>query len=253
MVKAKVQASPMNPKVKAKVRASPKKPKVTAMRVKMRAAETHLEKFGLRFKEQCRDFAVLSGVLDVRMLRLLGKIKCKRQVGGVYNGKGEKEDAFRSSSISWILPKKAPWLTDRFKTVVEEVGRAKWPRVVPRRWTAEPVQDAEYPAGGHYAAWHVDSSAGSLTEARELTIVAMVSPQEQFEGGELEVKVPSRGSKNGLKVQKVRLEAGEAIVFPAKKLLHRVKKVTKGHRRTLVYWAAKTSDDSHSDSDSSEE
>lgn len=239
--------------VNAKARAATLKAKVPLLKAKAHAAEARLEKFGLRLKEQCRDFAVVSGVLDIRMLRLLSKTKSKRQLGGVYNGKSKKADAFRSSNISWILPKKMPWLADRFKIVVEEVGRTKWPRVVPRRWTAEPVQDTEYPAGGHYAAWHVDSSVGSLTEARELAIVTMVSPQEQFEGGEFCVKVPAGGSKKGHTVQTVRLEAGEAIVFPAKKLLHRVQKVTKGRRRTLVYWAAKHSDDSDSDSDSSEE
>lgn len=235
--------------VKAKAQAPPVKSKAPLVKSKAQAAEKRLENLGLRLKEQCREFAVVSGVLNVKMLRLLGKTKAKRQVAGVYNGKSKQANSFRSSNISWILPKKTPWLADRFRDVVEEVGRAKWPRIVPRRWTAEPVQDAEYPAGGHYASWHVDSSVGSLTEARELSIVAMVSSREKFEGGELEVKVPAGGAKKGHKVQTVRLEAGEAIVFPAKKLLHHVTPVTKGRRRTLVYWAAKHSDDSDSDSD----
>ena len=37
-------------------------------------------------------------------------------------------------------------------------------------------------------------------------------------------------------IEDVKLEAGDAVVFPAKKLWHRVTKTSAGLRRTVVFW-----------------
>ena len=39
-------------------------------------------------------------------------------------------------------------------------------------------------------------------------------------------------------VDNVKLEAGDAVVFPAKKVWHRVTKTRSGLRRTVVFWVS---------------
>eukprot|EP00928_Gymnodinium_smaydae_P054701 TRINITY_DN38435_c0_g1_i1.p1 TRINITY_DN38435_c0_g1~~TRINITY_DN38435_c0_g1_i1.p1 ORF type:complete len:240 (-),score=70.98 TRINITY_DN38435_c0_g1_i1:40-738(-) len=219
------------------------------------AAERALKKLGVVVKEQHRDYAVISGALDAKSLQKLRRSKCKRERGGVYKSRTkqarQQDNKFRSSSIAWLLPRRVPWLAARLAAIAQHVGRLKWPRLLPPKWTAEPVQDAEYAAGDHYSAWHVDSSRGSPTEKRELTVVAMVTPKTAYTGGEFQVKLPCSGGRK--QVRSLRLEAADAIVFPAKRLLHRVGRVKSGNRRTLVYWAARKDDDDDADSDSESE
>eukprot|EP00929_Paragymnodinium_shiwhaense_P039264 TRINITY_DN20644_c0_g1_i1.p1 TRINITY_DN20644_c0_g1~~TRINITY_DN20644_c0_g1_i1.p1 ORF type:complete len:233 (-),score=70.78 TRINITY_DN20644_c0_g1_i1:173-871(-) len=221
-----------------------------------------VKKLGLQVKQQHREYVVVAGALDSATLKKLTRLRLRRQGGGVYNSRRKQDrklvNKFRSSNIAWLLPKRLPWLTKRLAAVSHSIARAKWPKTLPARWKStnsaqEPIQDAEYPAGGHYGAWHVDSSAGSATENREISLVMMVSPSGAFTGGEFQVKVKQRSGK--MKEQSIRLEAADAIVFPAKKLLHRVKEVKSGRRRTLVYWASRCveEEDSHFDSDDDSE
>ena len=76
----------------------------------------------------------------------------------------------------------------------------------------------------------------------------MLSDSSAYTGGKLEVK-RGRGGKNpgsmytaGLVgkrlVSDVKLEAGDAVVFPAKKVWHRVTKTRSGLRRTVVFWVS---------------
>ena len=54
----------------------------------------------------------------------------------------------------------------------------------------------------------------------------LLSPEDQFEGGDLEVSSPGKFAK---------LKQGHAIIF-ASFLNHRVKPVTRGIRQSLVMW-----------------
>jgi hypothetical protein len=219
-----------------------------------------LEKHGMRIKEQSGDYVVLSGVLNASMLKKMSRSKTKRTIGGVYNsngkkdGRGKKHTAFRSSKIAWLLPGRMPWLTQRLSLVAQGVGNEKWPRLLPApsAWRNEPVQDTEYSKGDHYTAWHYDSSIGSPTEQRDLAIVVMLTSRKCYGGGEFEAKLGSKGARSKSKIIKLDT-AGDAVVFPAKRLLHRVRHVTSGRRRTLVSWVSRRSADSDSDSDSDSE
>ena len=57
-----------------------------------------------------------------------------------------------------------------------------------------------------------------------------------FEGGHFEVEV-------GGKKTRVPLRAGDAIGFPAKRLYHRVTKITSGLRRSMVFWVSRPGKD----------
>ena len=91
----------------------------------------------------------------------------------------------------------------------------------------EQAQFTEYPEGGFYD-WHMDSDVVMLHEppVRKISMTLLLSPEDQFEGGDLELMSPGR---------KAKLKQGHAICF-ASFLNHRVAPVTRGVRQSLVMW-----------------
>merc|ERR1712232_612939 len=75
-----------------------------------------------------------------------------------------------------------------------------------------------------------------MEDARQLTIVAMLSRSQDYKGGNFQVKIQSLGERKK-KIKNITFDRGDIIVFPAKKLMHRVTPVKSGIRKTLVYWA----------------
>jgi PKHD-type hydroxylase len=61
---------------------------------------------------------------------------------------------------------------------------------------------------------------------RKISMTCLLSPEDQFEGGDLELMAPGK---------KAKLKQGHAIIF-ASFLNHRVAPVTKGVRQSLVVW-----------------
>ena len=103
----------------------------------------------------------------------------------------------------------------------------------------EPIQYTEYPAGSHYGAWHTDGDVDEVDpeDTRAVTIVVLLAaPGVDFEGGHFEVEVGGKKSRVGL-------QAGDAIGFPAKRLYHRVTKITSGLRRSMVFWVSRPGKD----------
>ena len=90
------------------------------------------------------------------------------------------------------------------------------------------IQYTEYngEVKGHYD-WHLDIS-GDSNILRKLSIVVQLSSPDEYEGGDLEIHLGS----TPLKVKK---QKGHIAVFPSF-LLHRVTPVTKGLRKSLVWW-----------------
>ena len=92
----------------------------------------------------------------------------------------------------------------------------------------EPGQFTEYPKGGFYD-WHMDGDVNCQFEppVRKISMTILLSPQNEFEGGDLEFM--SEGNKPPQLLQ------GQAIFF-CSMIRHRVAKVKKGMRRSLVMW-----------------
>ena len=89
--------------------------------------------------------------------------------------------------------------------------------------TAEPLQVITYGVGGNYK-WHVDGSGEGY---RKYTFVSVLSPKDQYKGGELEI--------DGITLPECAFDPFTIIIFnPA--LRHRVKPVTEGVRHSLVTW-----------------
>lgn len=91
----------------------------------------------------------------------------------------------------------------------------------------EDIQISEYNEedNGHYD-WHMD--VGELSPYRKISISVQLSDPKPYEGGDLLIF----NSKN---YKKLPNSKGTAILFPSY-LLHKVTKVTKGTRKSLVIW-----------------
>ena len=91
----------------------------------------------------------------------------------------------------------------------------------------EQAQFTEYPVGGFYD-WHMDCDVNMAheTPVRKISMTLLLSPQDQFEGGDLELMA---------KGKKAKLKQGHAIIF-ASFLNHKVNPVTRGVRQSLVVW-----------------
>jgi hypothetical protein len=90
---------------------------------------------------------------------------------------------------------------------------------------------------GHSAGWHIDGPFGINGFVPETTLWRKLSVSialnDDYEGGELDLVVSSIRPENT--VHSIKLGKGSAIVFPPY-LTHRVRPITKGTRRALVYW-----------------
>jgi len=154
----------------------------------------------------------------------------KQEEAKVGHKKGTKEGAHdtkkRITTISWI-PFKA--LPDMYKIIERSMLQANRNHFGYEGMTlGEPAQFTEYPKGGFYD-WHMDADINGQYEppVRKISMTILLSNQSEFEGGDLEFM--NEGNKPSQLVQ------GQAIFF-CSLLRHRVAKVKKGIRRSLVMW-----------------
>ena len=91
----------------------------------------------------------------------------------------------------------------------------------------EQAQFTEYPEGGFYD-WHMDTDVNMQHEppVRKISMTLLLSPENQFEGGDLELMTPGK---------KANMKQGHAILF-ASFLNHRVAPISRGVRQSLVMW-----------------
>ena len=91
----------------------------------------------------------------------------------------------------------------------------------------EPAQFTHYLEGGFYY-WHMynDIHVKHQPPVRKISMTLLLSDPSTFDGGELEFM--SKGKR-------AKLKQGQAIFF-ASWLMHRVKPVTRGDRKSLVMW-----------------
>ena len=130
-----------------------------------------------------------------------------------------------TSHISWIPFKKMPEMYKDIEKTMKTTNGNHFG--FDGMQITEFAQYTEYPEGGFYD-WHVDNDVNCQNEppVRKISMTCLLSPQNEFEGGDLEL------IKEG---QSVKLQQGQAVFF-ASFIRHRVAPVTKGVRRSLVMW-----------------
>jgi len=148
------------------------------------------------------------------------------KVGHKDGKEGSYDTKKRITTISWI-PFKA--LPDMYKIIERTMNQVNGNHFGYEGMTiTEPAQFTEYPKGGFYD-WHMDAEVNCQFEppVRKISMTILLSPANEFEGGDLEFM--TEGNKPPQLLQ------GQAIFF-CSLIRHRVSKVKKGMRRSLVQW-----------------
>ena len=140
----------------------------------------------------------------------------------------EVDKGVRSSSIKWI-PQSTEWswLYDKLTEMAKEANDALWHFDLIS--APEAIQYTEYYADkdGHYT-WHQDIGTG-MASRRKVSITVQLSDDTEYEGGDLELW------GGGEWIRQAPRGKGNVVVFPSY-LMHRVKPVTKGTRKSFVLW-----------------
>jgi len=152
--------------------------------------------------------------------------KIDAQVG---SGKGIKggviDTKTRTSHISWIPFKKTPEMYKDIELAMKTANGNHFG--FDGMQLTEYAQYTEYPEGGFYD-WHVDNDVNCQHEppVRKISMTCLLSPENEFEGGELELMAEGKVAK---------IKQGQAVFF-ASFIRHRVAPVTRGVRKSLVMW-----------------
>ena len=137
-----------------------------------------------------------------------------------------KDENRRSSKISWIpkdkFPKELPQCIDSANKLYNFSLHE-----------FESLQYSRYEEGDHYD-WHVDNHSKPYNNGMIRKLSFSICLNDEYEGGDFEICYP-HPILDKTKVETFKLKKGEMIVFPSH-TWHKVNKVTKGIRKTLVGW-----------------
>ena len=153
-----------------------------------------------------------------RQKPLQAKVGVNKPEGGVNTKK-------RVTTISWIPFKEMSPMYNQVNSFIQKMNKNHFG--FDDIQITENAQFTEYPEGGFYD-WHMDCDVSMEHEppVRKISMTCLLSPKDQFDGGDLEIMSPGK---------RIKLEQGHAICF-ASFLNHRVAPVTRGVRQSLVMW-----------------
>lgn len=204
-------------------------------------------------KERHRDYLVLKSALSSSQIQMLNeflKRKRPRPAKMKNEGAGDSDDERkaryddRDSRVCWFNAQvECPWLHDLLVDMMKDVGNVEWP-LTKVGASGHPIfeyEDTQYTVYGpkqHFQAWHQDAFAegNDAEDARQFTVVLMLTERSAYTGGHFQAKLPKPGSKKKV-IRNISLDLGDALIFPAKRLMHRVTAVETGIRKTIVFWA----------------
>ena len=153
-----------------------------------------------------------------RQKPLQAKVGVNKPEGGVNTKK-------RVTTISWIPFDEMAPMYNQVNSFIQKTNKNHFGFEDVQ--ITENAQFTEYPEGGFYD-WHMDCDVNMAHEppVRKISMTCLLSPKDQFDGGDLEIMSPGK---------RIKLEQGHAICF-ASFLNHRVAPVTRGVRQSLVMW-----------------
>ena len=148
------------------------------------------------------------------------------KVGTLSTREGAHDVKLRVTTISWIPFKALPEMYKIIEAAMKQVNGNHFG--YEGMQLTEYAQFTEYPKGGFYD-WHIDADISCQYEppVRKISMTLLLSNPSEFVGGDLEFM------KEGEKP--AQLKEGQAIFF-CSLIRHRVAKVKKGVRRSLVMW-----------------
>jgi PKHD-type hydroxylase len=144
---------------------------------------------------------------------------------GMGRPQGGVDTKKRTTTISWIPFKEMEPMYNDINIFIQKANKNHFG--FGDIQITEQAQFTEYPEGGFYN-WHMDTDVNMQHEppVRKISMTLLLSPENQFEGGDLELMAPGK---------RANMKQGHAIIF-ASFLNHRVAPVTKGVRQSLVMW-----------------
>ena len=148
------------------------------------------------------------------------------KVGSSGTREGAHDVKLRVTTISWIPFKALPEMYTIIEKTMKQVNGNHFG--YEGMQLTEFAQFTEYPKGGFYD-WHIDAELNCEYEppVRKVSMTILLSNASEFEGGDLEFM--AEGNKPPQLLQ------GQAIFF-CSMIRHRVAKVKKGVRQSLVMW-----------------
>ena len=146
------------------------------------------------------------------------------------NVSGQIDYTYRKSKIKWLFYNdETKFIYDKIVTIMKDANSKIWnfniTSLVDAIQFAEYSEDSEGNVSGHYD-WHMDFGSNSST--RKLSLSVQLTDDNNYEGGDLELMIHRS-------IVKAPREKGLCIFFPSY-ITHRVTNVTKGTRRSLVFW-----------------
>ena len=144
----------------------------------------------------------------------------------VSDGEGNHfDEKYRKSNVKWIyFSEESSWLFIKLMRLIQVTNNSNWnfDLIMAR----EPIQYTEYTDDGHYD-WHIDAGGGYMNQ-RKVSLSVLLSDPDEYEGGDLQIWP-------GGEIRTAERVLGGVTLFPSC-LLHRVTPVTKGVRKSLVFW-----------------
>lgn len=144
----------------------------------------------------------------------------KNKASGIARG---EYGGIRDSKVCFMIPDSdTGWIFSKIQAVVLSANEKYRFHL---SGFQEPLQVAEYEAGGHYS-WHLDIGA-DITSGRKLSVSIQLTDGDTYEGGSLEFL--------NIRTPELSRSIGSIVIFPSY-LPHRISPVTRGIRRSLVAW-----------------
>ena len=145
-------------------------------------------------------------------------------------GNGEVT-SHRDSNIAWLQPDNhTSWVFDKIGNITSKANYDLFMLDVNH---IQSIQYTKYDSlmEQHYD-WHVDEWSVYSNNQRKISGVVMLTNPEEYDGGEFEI-IHNGNPEDSYKLKPF---AGEVIFF-ASSMPHKVHPVTKGIRKSLVFWA----------------
>jgi PKHD-type hydroxylase len=135
------------------------------------------------------------------------------------------ESLRRSEVTVMTMGPQTQWVFDLLNPIMEDINHSHWGMTL---WGYDRIQVACY-GPGDYHHWQTDMIyARPGADQRKLTALISLSHRDEYQGGELEFL-------RGPEPEVIPQTLGRITVFPSW-VLHRVRPVTQGLRRSLALW-----------------
>ena len=151
--------------------------------------------------------------------------KCKPSTLGISKTKVGNAQDFRHSVNTFLRPEDIKQLPV-IRKLTDRIVKSSFECYNFSLGYIEPVQYAEYTEGMFYKP-HIDSGE-TFDYDRDISVSVFLSPKDEYEGGNLCFSYPS----GWIEADE---QQGSMVIFPSM-LTHKVEKVKKGKRSSLVLW-----------------